>query len=278
VAEATRTRSSRPPAHWLPRRVAMVSLHASPTASLGRRANGGLNVYVRRVCEALGRRGVATDVFTRVDGDGPEQEPFGALSRVVYLPAGPPGLDKYRLVDEVPAFTDRVEDFIRDSGLAYDLVHSHYWLSGLVACDLHGRLRLPWAHTAHTLAVVKNGQPAPGAEPEPRLREDLEGEISRCADLLVVSTAAEGLALRGAYRVPADRLAVVPPGVDTLVFRPVPRSQARAEVGHAGRRLFVFAGRLEPLKGVDVILRALAQLTANGRHRDVRLLVLGNNV
>ena len=151
---------------WRPRRVAMLTLHTSPTASLGLSANGGLNVYVRELCQVLSRRGVATDVFTRCLEDGcPRTEPLAPLSRVVYLPAGPPDVDKYRLLDQVPAFTDHVEDFVRDSGLEYDLMYSHYWLSGLTACALRGRLRLPWAHTAHTLAVVKNRQLAPEAFP-----------------------------------------------------------------------------------------------------------------
>ena len=256
-------------------RVAMISLHTSPTASLGRNANGGLNVYVREVCNEFSRRGIATDVFTRRADGGCTLEELAPRSRVVYLPAGDPALDKYRLLGEVGAFTDHVQSFIADEGLAYDLIYSHYWLSGVSACTLRSRLRLPWAHTAHTLAVVKNRQLATGAAPEPEIRVDLEGEIARCADLLVVSTEAEADALRGAYHVPQDRLAVVTPGVDLDVFRPQSKQQARLLLGHAGHQLFVFAGRLEPLKGVDVILRAFACLTSDGEHPTARLLVLG---
>src|SRR5215467_782263 len=256
----------------------MITTHTSPTATLGQNANGGLNVYVRELCTLLSERGVATDVFTRRQGPGcPDVEQLAPLSRVVYLPAGADGLDKYRLLEHVPCFTDAVQDFVDGSGLRYDLIYSHYWLSGLSACDLRHRLCLPWAHTAHTLAIVKNRQLAPGAEPEPEIRADLEGEIARCADLLVVSTAAEGEDLRRAYHVPADRLAVVPPGVDLDTFLPQPKPLARLLVGHPDERLFVFVGRLEPLKGVDVILRALALLTAGGRHPEVRLLVLGED-
>jgi len=266
------------PVRERPNRVAMITMHTSPTATLGQNANGGLNVYVRELCTLLSSRGVATDVFTRCLGrDCPDVEQLAPLSRVVYLPAGAPELDKYRLLDEVPRFTGAVRDFIDGSGLRYDLIYSHYWLSGLSACALRRRLGLPWAHTAHTLAIVKNRLLAPGADPEPEIRIDLEGEIARCADLLVVSTAAEGEDLRRAYHVPADRLAVVPPGVDLDTFLPQPKPLARLLVGHPDERLFVFVGRLEPLKGVDVILRALALLTAGGRHPEVRLLVLGED-
>jgi len=259
-------------------RVAMISMHTSPTAAPGADSNGGLNVYVREVGTAFGRRGVVTDVFTRRrDERQPPMEEAAPGLGVVSLPAGAPGLDKYRLLDQVPAFTDRVEDFIRGSGLRYHLIYSHYWLSGLVACVLRGRLGLPWAHRAHTLALVKNRHLAPGARPEPEFRVELEGEISRCADLLVVSTEAEGDELRRAYHVRPERVAVVPPGVDGTAFRPLPKPLARLLIGQPDRRLFVFVGRLEPLKGVGVILHALARLVAGGRHPEVRLLILGDD-
>lgn len=259
------------------RRVAMISLHTSPTASLGRNANGGLNVYVREVCNEFSRRGIASDVFTRRVDARTSLEQLAPGSRVVYLPAGDPDLDKYRLLGEVGAFTDHVQSFIADEELEYDLIYSHYWLSGVSACTLRSRLRLPWAHTAHTLAVVKNRQLAPGAAAEPEIRVDLEGEIACCADLLVVSTEAEAEALRCAYHVPRDRLVVVTPGVDLDVFRAQSKQQARLLLGHGDHRLFVFAGRLEPLKGVDVILRAFARLTSDGEYPSARLLVLGED-
>ena len=259
-------------------RVAVLSLHASPTASLGHRADGGLNVYVREVCSALSRRGVATDVFTgRFSDRSPACESLAPLSRVVYVDAGPPVRDKSELVDRVPAFVGSVEQFVEGAGLAYDLIYSHYWVSGLAACWLRSDLRLPWAHTAHTLAVVKNRKLAPGDVPEPERRLLGEGEIARCADLLVVSTDGEGDELRRAYGVRPDRLAVVAPGVDLAAFQPQPRQLARLLVGRPDERLFVFAGRLERLKGVDLVLRALAMLTSGGAHPDVRLLVLGED-
>jgi len=259
-------------------RAAVVSLHTSPTATLGQSANGGLNVYVREVCTALSRRGVATDVFTRrVSERSPAFESLAPLSRVVYLPAGGDDVDKQRLVDHVPDFTASLEDFVERCGLHYDLIYSHYWLSGLAACCLRGSLQAPWAHTAHTLARVKNRKLAPGDLPESELRVAAEGEIARCADLLVVSTVAEGDELRQAYSVRPDRVAVVTPGVDLLNFQPQPRPLARLLVGHPDERLFVFVGRLERLKGVDLILRALTRITAGGEHQDVRLLVLGED-
>ena len=259
-------------------RVAVISLHTSPTATLGQSANGGLNVYVREVCAALSRQGIATDVFTRrLSDEGPAFESLAPLSRVVYLPAGGGDVGKYELADQVPTFTDALEDFVERCGISYDLIYSHYWVSGLAACRLRGRLRLPWVHTAHTLAVVKNRKLAPGDQPEPELRLLREGEIARCADLLVVSTAGEGDELRRAYGVRPDRLSTISPGVDLLAFQPRARQLARSQLGYPDQRLFVFVGRLERLKGVDLILRALALLSVGGAHPELRLLVLGED-
>ena len=257
-------------------RAAIISLHTSPTASLGRSANGGLNVYVREVCRSLSELGVGTDVFTRtVDPAGPRVEHIAPLSRVIYLPAGPVDLDKYALVDEVEGFAERVAAFVTARRLGYDVLYSHYWLSGAAACSLRGWLRVPWVHTAHTLGAVKNRQLPPGDRPEPELRLRLEGEISRSADLLVVSTESEGADLRAAYHVPRNRITVVAPGVDVASFRPLDRDWAREQVGHPGERLLLFVGRLERLKGVDVALRAFAPNAR--RHPDVRLLILGED-
>jgi D-inositol-3-phosphate glycosyltransferase len=251
-------------------------MHTSPTASLGHSANGGLNVYVREVCAALSERGVATDVFTRrLSSDDTPVERLAPLSRIVYLNAGPPQLDKYELFSQVPAFAGRLSEFAAGEGLRYDLLYSHYWLSGAVACALHPLLAAPWVHTAHTLGLVKNRSLARGARPEPPVRLQLEGEISRCADMLAVSTESEGRDLVEAYGVRPDKIEVIPPGVDLEAFRPLDALAARRELGYGEGRLALFVGRLERLKGVEIVLRAFA---ANARrHPDVRLLVLGGD-
>jgi D-inositol-3-phosphate glycosyltransferase len=255
--------------------VAVICFHTSPTAALGHSANGGLNVYVREVCRQFSDHGVATDVFTRIaSGAGPIVEQLAPLSRVVYLPAGPAEVDKYELLEYVESFAGSVARFADDEGLRYNLLYSHYWLSGAVACTLRGRWRLPWAHTAHTLAVVKNRALAPGDLPEPPERALLEGEIARSADLLVVSTKAEGEELRRAYGVRRDRIEVAAPGVDLDAFGYVKRFTA-PEAGAPAARTVLFVGRLERLKGADVALRAFA--TAARHHPDVRFLVLGGD-
>lgn len=259
-------------------RIAVVSMHTSPTASLGHSANGGMNVYIQEVCSAFGRLGIATDVFTRRVGlDDPTIESMAAHSQVIYLPAGHHHDDKYELLHHVEEFSGAILEYIAASGLEYNLIYSHYWLSGLVGARLSEELAIPWAHTAHTLALVKNRKLAPGARPEPQERVLAEREIAKLSDLLIVSTDDEGDDLVSLYGADTDRIAVVAPGIDLATFSPIAgRVEAREKIGYPGNRVLLFVGRLERLKGVETVLRAMA-IAVGRRHRDVRLLVVGED-
>jgi D-inositol-3-phosphate glycosyltransferase len=252
-------------------------MHTSPTASLGQNGDGGLNVYVREVSSAFSDRGIATDIFTRRQSpDDPAVESLAPLSRVIYLPAGR-SLDKYSLYNEVPAFAAGLRRFAEDEGLTYDMLYSHYWLSGEVACLLRPDLGVAWAHTAHTLGLVKNRTLASGARPEPALRIRVEGEIAQQADLLIGSTQDEADDLVRLYGANPEHVHVVAPGIDLATFQPIDRADARRKIGYGSGRLLLFVGRLERLKGVDVAIRALA-LLRDRDHDDVRLIVLGEDV
>ena len=258
------------------RRIAVISMHTSPTASLGQNGNGGLNVYVREVCSAFSDRGIATDVFTRRQSpDDPTIESLAPLSRVIYLPAGR-SLDKYSLYNEVPGFTAEIRSFAEREKLQYDLLYSHYWLSGEVACLLRPEMGAGWAHIAHTLGLVKNRTLANGARPEPALRIRVEGEIAQQADLLIASTADEADDLIQSYRADPERAYVVAPGIDLATFQPIDRAEARRKIGYGAGRLLLFVGRLERLKGVEIAIRALALLRGRD-HEDLRLIVLGED-
>jgi D-inositol-3-phosphate glycosyltransferase len=270
VAENARLISGR-----LPFRIAVISIHTSPTASLGQNGNGGLNVYVHEIATAFSDRGIATDIFTRCTPSDPEFEQLTPLSRVIYLPAGQ-DLDKYSLYAEVPGFANRIRQFAVVEDLNYDLIFSHYWLSGEVACLLRPRLATGWAHVAHTLGLVKNQTLAAGERPEPELRIQVEKEIAAQADLLIASTEDERADLVRLYGANPDHVAVVPPGVDLSMFQPIDRDEARRTIGYGAGRLLLFVGRLERLKGVEVAIRALA-LLRDRAHDDVRLLILGED-
>jgi D-inositol-3-phosphate glycosyltransferase len=252
-------------------------MHTSPTASLGQNGNGGLNVYVREVANAFSDRGIATDIFTRTQSpDDPAIESLAPLSRVIYLPAGR-SLDKYSLYGEVPAFAAGIRSFAEREHLSYDMLYSHYWLSGEVACLLRPDMGVAWAHTAHTLGLVKNRTLASGAKPEPALRIQIEGEIAQQADLLIGSTSDEADDLIRLYGADPGHVHVVAPGIDLATFQPLDRADARRKIGYGPGRVLLFVGRLERLKGVDVAIRALAFLR-DRTHDDLRLIVLGEDV
>jgi D-inositol-3-phosphate glycosyltransferase len=252
-------------------------MHTSPTASLGQNGDGGLNVYVREVASAFSDRGIATDIFTRRQSDDdPAIEALAPLSRVIYLAAGR-SLDKYSLYNEVPGFAEEIRAFAEKERIQYDLLYSHYWLSGEVACLLRPRISAGWAHIAHTLGLVKNRTLASGARPEPALRIRVEGEIAQQADLLIASTTDEADDLVRLYKANPEHIHVVPPGIDLATFQPLDRAEARRKIGYGPGRLLLFVGRLERLKGVDVAIKALA-LLRDRDHDDLRLIVLGEDV
>src|SRR6202165_3243006 len=251
-------------------------MHTSPTASLGQNGNGGLNVYVREVSSVFSARGIATDIFTRRQSpDDPAIEHLAPLSRVIYLPAGR-SLDKYSLYNEVPGFAARVRSFAESEQIQYDLLYSHYWLSGEVACLLRPEMGAGWAHIAHTLGLVKNRTLANGARPEPALRIRVEGEIAQQADLLSASTEDEGEDLIRSYGADPEHVYVVAPGIDLATFQPLDRADARRKIGYGAGRLLLFVGRLERLKGVEIAIRAVA-LLRDRDHDDLRLIVLGED-
>jgi len=258
--------------------LAIVSLHASPVAALGAGENGGMNVYVRAVCEELSRRGIPTEVFTRRSSpEGPDRVRLAEMSWVTRLRVGPSeDIDKGQLFDLLPTFTDAVlaEQLRRRTG--FSLVHSHYWLSGWVAARLRDEWKLPWFHTFHTLARVKNERAAEGAMVEPEHRIAVEQAIVRNSDRLIASSLQEADDLVRLYGASRNRVSVVAPGVDLRLFAPRPTEALRTELGLGGAPVVVFAGRLERLKGAEIVIRAMG-LIPNAPESSERpvLIVIG---
>ena len=239
--------------------VAVLSLHASPLARLGERENGGLNVYVRAVCEELGARGIGSDVFVRRTGpQEPPERPLGPHARVIAVDAGPRRrVPKARLAETRDAFLAAVRAHILPRRCRYRALHSHYWLTGDVAAALAPELDVPWLHTAHTLAAVKAEHGFDGDAPERLLAER---RVVAAGARLAVSTPEEARDLRRLYGAGSDQCVVAPPGVDLARFRPRDTAALRARLGLDGRLVALFAGRLEPLKGPDLLIEALAEL------------------
>lgn len=263
-----------PPAAGAPRRVGLVSVHTSPLAQPGSGDSGGLNVYVDAVARRLARDGVDVEVFTRTAGrDLPPTVHVEPGLAVHHLDAGLPTARKEELASHLCAFYLGLARHPATAGL--DLLHCHYWLSGWVGRQARQRLGLPLVATFHTLGAAKNAALAPGDRPEPPLRLAAETRIALAADAVIAPTPAEAEHLHAAGGVPAERLHVVPPGVDLETFRPGDRLQARRALG--GGRIVLFVGRLQPLKGPDTAIRTLAALDAllPADGLPTRLLVVG---
>lgn len=258
------------------RRVAMLSVHTSPLDPPGGGDAGGMNVYIVETARRLAERGVAVEIFTRATSS--EQRPETELAPGVlirHITAGPfEGLAKDDLPAQLCAFTAGVQrtEAFHEPGW-YDLVHSHYWLSGQVGWLLRERWGVPLVHSAHTLAKVKNTLLADGDAPEPRARVIGEEQVVAEADRLIASTPGEARELIGHYAADPRKVRTIAPGVDLATFAPGDRAVARQRLGLDGERpTLLFVGRIQPLKAPDVLLRAVARMRDE---LSVRVVIVG---
>jgi D-inositol-3-phosphate glycosyltransferase len=259
------------------KRVAMISLHTSPLDQPGTGDAGGMNVYVLELARRLGRQGVAVDIFTRATSSQLASEVEAAEGVVVrHIPAGPfEGLTKAELPGQLCVFAREVlrAEAAHPIGY-YDVVHSHYWLSGQVGALARDRWGVPLVHSMHTMAKVKNEALAEGDTPEPTARVIGEEQVVQAADLLIANTDLEAKQLINFYDADPGRVEVVHPGVDLQVFAPQARATARAALGlPAEAAVLLFAGRIQPLKAPDVLLRAVAVLLQRDPSLRSRLVV-----
>jgi D-inositol-3-phosphate glycosyltransferase len=260
--------------------VAMLSYHTCPLAILGGKDTGGMNVYVRDLTRELGRIGVHVDVFTRSQDEHVPHivHELGFGNRVVHVPAGPEvPAPKSKLVEYVPQFTAGVRAFADAKHIRYDLIHSHYWLSGLVAESLaESWPGVPIVQMFHTLGEMKNRVARSDEEREGPERIAAEKQLLARADRIIVSTLAEQTQLRFLYKADDRKLEIIPPGVDLQHFYPIPADEAKLFVGRKpDDRMVLFVGRIERLKGVETLIRAMSRLKLEGAHRPVHLAVIG---
>ncbi|MGI8608174.1 MAG: glycosyltransferase [Candidatus Dormibacteria bacterium] len=259
-----------------PRLVAVIAAHSCPYSEVGGAENGGMSVYVREVTAALARRGLRSVIFTRKEyQDAPGELDVPEGCRLVHVSAGPETpLDKSGLFYHLPEFYRQTALWSREHGADFDLVQSHYWLSGWLGRRLGQLWGAPWAHMAHTLGRVKDRERPEGAAREADQRIAVELEIVRSCNRLIAPTPSEVDDL--AYLYGADRscIEVVPLGVDLDRFRPLDTGPLRRRLGLGeDQRVILFTGRLERLKGVETAIRALPLLPAMAGQN--RLLVAG---
>ncbi|MBN1680534.1 MAG: glycosyltransferase [Anaerolineae bacterium] len=258
------------------RRVAMLSVHTSPLATLGGKKTGGMNVYIRALSRELSRRGIAVDVYTRRNApDLPQTDHIATNAQVIYIPAGPEyhlsTTDHYAHLD---TFLEETKSSAAKNKLNYDIIFSHYWLSGWVAHELRGEWCAPVVQMFHTLGRMKNRIAQTPKDREADIRIFSETDIMSWADHIIAATPAEQAQLLWLYRADRQKISIVPPGVDLERFYPLEPDEAKAHIGvPAHKRMLLFVGRIEPLKGVDTILHAAALLRQSHSELTSNLLI-----
>ena len=254
-------------------RIAQVSAHTSPLAPLGGRETGGMNVYVLELSRELGRLDFEVDIFTRLDGDLPRIEQVSPNVRLVRIEAGPASLiEKEAIADHLPQFAENMLRFANDQRAEYGVVHSHYWQSGWAGGIMARELGVPHVVMFHTLGEVKNR--ARISEHEPTQRIHQERRIVARADAIVTASSHERVFLERYYGADPARIHTIPCGIDLDLFRPRDTVAARRQLGlPEDIPILLWVGRLEKLKGVDILVSAVAQLD----HPDVKLLIVGGD-
>jgi len=244
--------------------IAMISYHTCPLATLGGKDTGGMNVYVRDLTRYLGKHGIHADVFTRSQDEHVPHilHDLEHGNRVVHIPAGPEvPRPKKELQDYIAEFTTNILDFATQKRIMYDLIFSHYWLSGLAGLELKKHWHVPLIHMFHTLAHLKNIIARSDEDKEGQYRIDGEQKVIKGANQIIVATKDERKNLIDLYHTKKNKIKIIPPGVDTAHFYPIPKDEAKEYIGMpVDENMILFVGRVEPLKGIDTLIQAIAQM------------------
>ncbi len=241
------------------RNFAMLTMHSCPAGRLGARDVGGMNVYVTYLARELAKAGCRVDIYTRNDAvHGQKVVNITPFVRVIHVEAGPVDEPKQGLHGHVPSFVDSVEAFRSEHRLTYELVHSHYWLSGVAASELSKMWQVPHVTMFHTTALTK--MLARIGEQESQGRIEAERAVIADANAIIVSTEQERADISRLYETGTAKISVLPAGVDLEMFSPSEKSEARRSLGLPDRNIVLSVGRVEPLKGFDILLMAMATL------------------
>jgi len=254
-------------------RIALLSMHSCPWSKPGGRYTGGMNVYIQNLSREMGKLGIATDIFT-CSHDGDELCNFNGPAdnvRLVHVDAGScHWMEEGRQADYAGSLAQAIHSYCQEQNLHYDAIHSHYWLSGLVGNHLKSLWQVPHVSMFHTLGALKNNSFLGSIEPVSRISH--ERLLLHSCDRVIASTPVEKLEMANRYGAPADKISVIPCGIDLSLFRPIHRQTARAVCGLPERKTLLFVGRPDPIKGLDNLLRAVFILRQDS---DFQLLIIG---
>ncbi len=256
------------------RRIAMLSVHGCPFARLGEKDTGGMNVYVLQTARELGRLGLGVDVYTRYhDPNDVQVDDLGDNVRLIHIKAGPYDNTKESLHHHVPEFLANLRSFLKSDGTRYDLVYSHYWLSTRAGSTLSEEWAVPHVATFHTTAKTKlESRPD---EVESPIRIEVEETVMGQLDAIIVSTEKERDDLTRLYGAPDQRTEVIPAGVDLDTFTPMNKRKAREKLGISETKVILSVGRIEPLKGLDLLITAVARMKELD---DTRVVIVGGDL
>jgi D-inositol-3-phosphate glycosyltransferase len=249
-------------------KIAMLSYHTCPLATLGGKDTGGMNVYVRDLTRKLGVLGVHVDVFTRSQDEHVPHvlHDLGYGNRVVHVKSGcEVPLPKAELFSYIPDFINGIAEFTGNKKLEYDLIHSHYWMSGVAAVELKQLWGVPFVHMFHTLGVMKQRVARFDEEVVGDFRLIGEKQVLREADRIFAATPAEMAQIQWLYESNVGKIKIIPPGVDLSRFYPIPVDEAKEVIGIPPcDQVILYVGRIEPLKGIDTLIEAIAYMRHKG--------------
>lgn len=255
-------------------KIAMLCVHSCPLGKLGGESTGGMSVYIRELSRELGKLGHSIDVFTRAHG--PEHDrivELGENARLIHLKAGKEKeIPKLAIYSHLSEFAGEVDHFRRRSGINYDLIHSHYWLSGWAGKELQQLWKVPHMTMLHTMGAVKNTTVVGGDEPELRIR--CESLLVKCCQRIIAPTEREKEYLIRYYDASPETIRVTPCGVNLDLFRSIKKETARDYLGFNGDEIILFVGRIVPIKGIDRLLMAMTYLE---KREKTKLVVIGGD-
>jgi D-inositol-3-phosphate glycosyltransferase len=238
-------------------KIAILSVHSSPLGRPGIGDTGGMSIYIRELTQELARQGHAVDIFTRVkDPVTPEIIELAPNARQIHIPDGGPGdIDKLLIYNNAPDFACKTATFCKQNELSYDLIFSHYWISGIAGQYLQAWWQVPLVSMFHTLGAIKNALGT--GEDESDLRIEEERQVAASSSRIIASTEAEKIALYRFYGVPAEKISVIPCGVNLDLFKISEKRAARQRIGITDGKIILFVGRIERLKGIDRLVQTL---------------------
>src|SRR5258708_15461139 len=264
------------------KRVAMISYHTCPLASQEGKETGGMNVYVLELSKELVKKNIIVDIFTRSqDTHNPDIVEVAENLRVIHLPAGPQkSLPKRKIIAYIDDFVSSYDSFVQKEGRLYNILHCHYYLSGLIGLKItERRTEIPLVMSFHTLALMKNLVARTAQEKESILRIDAEFLLTKKVQKIISSSETDSLYLQYLYNSSTDKLIVIPPGIDSKRFHPIEKMIAKQKIQiEPNKKIILFVGRIEPLKGIDTLIYAMKILVTRNPDLPVSLLIVGGDI